>query len=156
MQIFFFWDRLWFSDECARRLNYIPYLGSLAFNFYLKQRQRFSDWSFNENASFISFHRRIWSRYSEINKLKISKDLSFFKNNKNPLKLHVSKTTSSIKLFTLRDIHYDKSKYWSVETKWNLNKETSSKSCQINDFRDSVQSIFSIDIKFSKFSIKIC
>ena len=31
------------------------------FNFHLKQKQSFPVWSFTENASFISFHERIWS-----------------------------------------------------------------------------------------------
>ena len=41
--------------------------------------QIFLVWSFTENASFISFYGGIWSRYSEINKFKTSKDLSFQK-----------------------------------------------------------------------------
>ena len=31
------------------------------FNFYLKQKQILSVWRFTENASFISFHKEIWS-----------------------------------------------------------------------------------------------
>ena len=31
------------------------------FNFYLKQKQRFSVWNFTENSNFISFHGRIFS-----------------------------------------------------------------------------------------------
>ena len=34
------------------------------------------------------------------------------------------------------------SKYWSAETKWNLNKETSNKSWGLNNFLDSMQYIF--------------
>ena len=49
------------------------------FNFNLKKKHRFSIRSFAENALFISFHEGIWSRYSEINKFKTSKDLSFQK-----------------------------------------------------------------------------
>ena len=49
----------------------------ILFNFLSKNR--FSVWTVTENASLISFHGGIWSRYSEINKLKISKDLTFQK-----------------------------------------------------------------------------
>ena len=48
-------------------------------NFYLKQKQRFSVWNFTENANFILFDGRIFSRYPEIKKFKISKDLTFQK-----------------------------------------------------------------------------
>ena len=58
----------------------------MGFNFYLKQKQRFSIWSFTENANFISFHGRILSRYSEINKFKTSKDLTFQKLQKHTKK----------------------------------------------------------------------
>ena len=51
-------------------------------NFYLKQKQRHSVWSFTENAVFISFHGRILSRYSAINTFKTSKDLIFQKYQK--------------------------------------------------------------------------
>ena len=77
---FYFWNRSWYSGECAWRLHCIPYLGSLDFNFRLKQKKSFSVWIFIENASFISFQERIWSRYSKINnKFDISKGLSFQK-----------------------------------------------------------------------------
>ena len=33
--------------------------------FYLKQKQKFSVWSFTENASFISFDMGSWSIYSD-------------------------------------------------------------------------------------------
>ena len=47
--------------------------------FYLTiiSSERFSFWSFTENTSFITFHGGIWSGHSQINKFKISKDLSF-------------------------------------------------------------------------------
>ena len=48
-------------------------------NFYLKQTQQFWAWGFTEDTSLISFHGGIWSRYSEISKLKTSKGLSFQK-----------------------------------------------------------------------------
>ena len=48
-------------------------------NFHLKQKRRFSVWSFTENASFISVHGGIWSKYSEVNRFKTSKGLSFQK-----------------------------------------------------------------------------
>ena len=38
-----------------------------------------SVWSLTENINFISFHGRILSRYSEINKFKTSKDITFLK-----------------------------------------------------------------------------
>ena len=40
------------------------------FNFYLKQNQSFSVWSFTENASFISFYEGIWSITLSIKKQK--------------------------------------------------------------------------------------
>ena len=48
-------------------------------NFYLKQTQQFWAWGFTEDTSLISFPGGIWSRYSEISKLKTSKGLSFQK-----------------------------------------------------------------------------
>ena len=48
------------------------------FNFYLKQKQKFSVWSFTENASFVSFHGKIWLINSKINKLKLRKNLYIF------------------------------------------------------------------------------
>ena len=78
-RLFYFQDRSWYSDECARRLHYISCFGSLGFSFHLKQKQSFSIWSFTENANFISFHGKLLSRYSEINKFETSKDLTFQK-----------------------------------------------------------------------------
>ena len=43
------------------------------FNFYLIENKRFSVWSFTEDTSIISFQGGILSRYSEINKFKISR-----------------------------------------------------------------------------------
>ena len=75
---FYFWDRPWYSDECAWRLHYIPYLAAWSlFDFYVKQKQRSSAWSLTKNASFISFHGEIWCKYSEIKKSQTSKVLSF-------------------------------------------------------------------------------
>ena len=93
-RFFYFWDRPWYSDEWDRRLyctTFIPWTAWILLNFYLKQKQRFSAWSLTENTSLVSFHRGIWSRYSQINKFKISKDLSFQKEKKNTLKMYVSK-----------------------------------------------------------------
>ena len=78
---FYLWDRHWYFlinvlEDC---IEFLTWAARALFNFYLKQKQRFSVRSFIENASFISFHRRIWSRYSEINKFKRSKGLSFQK-----------------------------------------------------------------------------
>ena len=53
------------------------------FDFYLKQKQRFSVWSFTENTLFIPYHGGIWGRYSELNKFKVS---NLSKNNKNTVK----------------------------------------------------------------------
>ena len=50
----------------------------LLFDFYLKQKQRFSV-TFTENVSFFPLHVEIWFRYSELNTFKISKHLSFQK-----------------------------------------------------------------------------
>ena len=61
------------------RNEFLTWVAWALFNFYLKQKQRFSVWSFTENDSFISFHRGIRSRYSEISKFKRSKGLSFQK-----------------------------------------------------------------------------
>ena len=49
----------------------------ILFDFYLKQKQGFSVWSFTENDFFIPFHGGIWGRYSELNKFKIRKYLFF-------------------------------------------------------------------------------
>lgn len=49
------------------------------FKFYLTQKQLFSVRSFIENASFISFHWGIRSRYSDISKFTASTDLPFQK-----------------------------------------------------------------------------
>ena len=57
------------------------------FNFYLKQKQRFSVWSFTENACLVPLHQKIWSRYSKWNKLKISKELYLSKYNKEEAEL---------------------------------------------------------------------
>ena len=37
----YFWDRPWYSDECASRLHYIPYLGNLDFVYLLSQAKAF-------------------------------------------------------------------------------------------------------------------
>ena len=57
------------------RIEFLTWAAWALFHFYLKQKQRFSVWSFTENASYISFHRGIWSSYSEINRIKRSKGL---------------------------------------------------------------------------------
>ena len=56
------------------------------FNFYLKRKQRWSVWSFNENAYMISFHGRVLSGYSEINKFIKQAKTCLSKNNKITLK----------------------------------------------------------------------
>ena len=69
-------------------------------NFHLKQKQEFSVWNFTENASFISFHGGILSRYSEINKFKTSifktSIFIFLEVTKTHHKMQVSKSTSCI------------------------------------------------------------
>ena len=47
------------------------------FDFYLKQKKRFSVWIVSENTYSISFHWRIWSRYSEISKFKKNQTIVF-------------------------------------------------------------------------------
>ena len=87
--------------------------------FYLQQKQRYSVWKLIENASFISFHGRIWPRYSEISLKEAKAYLS--KNNKNTKKIQVSKAISSIRRrFASQDIH-DNS---SVNTKMQKQNET--------------------------------
>ena len=54
----------------------------VSFDCYLKLKQRFSVWSFTENAFFIPYHGGNWGRYSELNKIKIS---NLSKNNENTL-----------------------------------------------------------------------
>ena len=57
--------------------------------------------------------------------------------------MQVSKATSSIRrLFTSLDIHYNNILNTEVEKQMNLNKETSNKSCQLNNFRDSSEHFF--------------
>ena len=61
MQVFF---NSWIdSDILIKKLeDYIIFFiwaAWVLFNLYLKQKQRFSVWSFNENASFISLHEAI-------------------------------------------------------------------------------------------------
>ena len=58
------------------RIASLIWAASVLFNFYLKEKQGFSVWGFTKNTSFMSFHRGIWWRYSEINKIKTRKDLS--------------------------------------------------------------------------------
>ena len=53
----------------------------LLFNFYLKQKQRFSVWSFAEITSFISFHEGILSITKNTKKCRFQ--LGNFKYNKN-------------------------------------------------------------------------
>ena len=55
--------------------------GWLLFNFYLKQKQRFSVWSFTEIISTISFHEEISSITKNTKKFKFQR--GNFKYNKN-------------------------------------------------------------------------
>ena len=85
-------------------------------SLHLKQRQKYSVSSFNENANFISFHDRILSGYSEINKFITQAKTYLSKNNKNTLKKTGLKATSSIRrLFVSLDIHHDKIRNTEVE-----------------------------------------
>ena len=72
------------------------------------------------------------------------------------IKIQVTKATPSItRLVASLDIHYNNSLNTGVQKKqWDLNKENSNKSCWQNDFQDSLQYIFPIDIKFSYTFIK--
>ena len=141
MQSFFhFWDISWYSDECAKRLHYIPVMNSLHFvYFYLKQKQMSSAWSFTENAFFISFHGGIWSRYLEVSTFKISR-LIFLKQVKNALKKSGFKDS----------FRYQETVCF---TRYSLQK-LADKSCAPNDFQDSLQYIFNETSSFSKFSVK--
>ena len=60
-------------------IEFLTWAAWAMLNFYFKQKQRYSVWDFTDNASFISFHSGIWSRYSEIKKFKRSKGSSFQK-----------------------------------------------------------------------------
>ena len=85
-----------------------------------------------------------FSRYSDINKFK---RLNPPKIKKSSLERQVAKATSSIrKSFTLLNINYNTTYIVKCRNKMNLNKETSHKSCQLNDFRDSLEHFF-----FSKY-----
>ena len=55
--------------------------GWLLFNFYLKQKQRFSVWSFTEITSFISFYEGILSITKNTKEFRFQ--LGTFKYNKN-------------------------------------------------------------------------
>ena len=103
---FYFGDKPWYSDECAWRLHYIPYLGGLRFFCfffftYLKQKQWYVACSVSENDNFISFHGRI---LSEINKfIKLARTFLSKNNKKKPTK----KTGSSKRwLFVSLAIHH--------------------------------------------------
>ena len=62
--------------------------------------------------------------------------------------MQVSKASSSIRrLFASLDIHYNNILNTEVEKQMNLNKENSNKSCQLNNFRDSLEHFFSVNIK---------
>ena len=50
------WDRPWYSDESVWILHYTAYLATwVLFNFYIKQKQRFSVWNFTENTPSSPF-----------------------------------------------------------------------------------------------------
>ena len=44
------------ASLCSDTFQYAKIFCEALFNFYLERKQRFSLWSFTENASFISFH----------------------------------------------------------------------------------------------------
>ena len=70
---------------------------------------------FNENANFISFHERILSGYSEINKFITQAKTYLSKNNKNTLKKTDLKATFIRRLFVSLDIHHNKIRNTEVE-----------------------------------------
>ena len=70
-------------EDC---IMFLAWVARVLLNFYLKQKQMYSGWSFNENANFSSFHGRILSGYSEINKFVKQAKTYLSKNNKNTLK----------------------------------------------------------------------
>ena len=71
-------------EDC---IIFLAWAACVFFDFYLKQKHRYSVWSFTENVNFISFYGRILSRYSEVNKFKTSKDLTFQKQQKHTKKV---------------------------------------------------------------------
>ena len=52
-------------EDC---IIFLIWVDRVLFNFHLKQKQSFSVWTFTENAYYISFHGRIWARYSGVKK----------------------------------------------------------------------------------------
>ena len=128
-------------------------------NFHLKQKQEFSVWNFTENASFISFHGGILSRYSEINKFKTSifktSIFIFLEVTKTHHKMQVSKSTSCImRLFASLNIHYNKN------TKVQKQNETKVKKFQAKVvdsviFGTHCNTFFQWTSRFPKFSVKI-
>ena len=82
-------------------------LGQPEFYFLFAQKQWFLAWSFTENASFISVHVGIGSRYSEINKFKTRKDLSFPKWQKHTEKCWFFPLTTNFPNFSVKR-NYDK------------------------------------------------
>ena len=77
------------------------------FYFLFSQKQRYLAWSFTESASFISVHIGIGFRYSEINKFKTRKDLSFPKWQKHTKKCWFFPLTTSFPNFSVKR-NYDK------------------------------------------------
>ena len=59
-------------------IMFLFWAANVLFSFYLKQRHGLQVQSFTVNTYFISFPGKTWSRYSNINTFKISKELYIF------------------------------------------------------------------------------
>ena len=110
-----------------------------------------------KNASFISSRGEILLRYSGIYKFNTT-NLSKKQKQQQQQQKH-EKNGGTKENFKYREdvcfTAYLLSKCWSAETKWNLDKETLNKSCGLNDFQDSLQSIlFNRNQVFLSFHLK--
>ena len=66
--------------DILMNVHYIYLFGQSGFCLiFILSKNKFSVWTFTENAPFISSHERICSRDSEMSKDSISKDLPFQK-----------------------------------------------------------------------------
>ena len=68
-------------DILIKVVTFLVWAACVLFNFYIKQKQKFSVWSFTENATFISFHEGIWS-VTKAHWKKCRSRLGNFKHNK--------------------------------------------------------------------------
>ena len=80
LQIFFFTSAIG-PDILIKVVTFLVWAACVLFNFYIKQKQKFSVWSFTENATFISFHEGICS-VTKAHWKKCRSRLGNFKHNK--------------------------------------------------------------------------